>query len=310
MAARGPAVVRISAKNILDPKNTIGNPRPMQSATDPFHVPPHVFCAGSSKRILPMPAPHAHSQVELNFLLQGGMTYLFGARSARVRAGDFVFFWGAAPHQAVEVEPDSGFICIYVPIDRFLSLPLGTHLVAAVLAGGLVAALQPQPLDAAQLQRLHAELVGPDRRLIELDRAELEHMLRRVDLTGWRDLLGDHAADGDGSRHAAHQRAIGMARFIIAHAARPIGVADVAASAGLHPNYAMTLFRQAMAMTIGDFLLRQRLQRAQALLTGTHEDVASVAYAAGFGSLSRFHQAFARQFGTSPRRFRAQHIPA
>ena len=98
-----------------------------------------------------------------------------------------------------------------------------------------------------------------------------------------------------------------MARFMIANAARPIAAAEVAASAGLHPNYAMTLFRQALGMTIGDYLLRQRLQRAQALLAGTREDVASVAFASGFGSMSRFHEAFARHFGTSPRRFRALH---
>lgn len=282
----------------------------MPDTPDPFFVPPHVFCAGTRKEILPMPVPHAHSQVELNFLLHGGMTYLFGTRSVQVQAGDFVFFWGAIPHRAVAVTPGSTFVCIYVPIDRFLSLPLGTRLTASVLAGGVVTAEQAQPFDPTQLQRLHAEMVGPDRRLAELDRAELEHMLRRVDLTGWRDLLGSTRGDAGGGRHAAHERAIAMARFMTANAARPIGAAEVAASAGLHPNYAMTLFRQALGMTIGDYLLRQRLQRAQALLAGTREDVASVAFASGFGSVSRFHEAFARHLGTSPRRFRALHRPA
>lgn len=275
---------------------------------DPFHVPPHLFGAGHCKEVMAMPAPHAHSQVELNFVLTGSFAYLFGGQTVQVNAGDFVFFWGAVPHRTVAVaEPGehgpTTFVCVYVPIDRFLSLPLQARLTAAVLGGALVAAGPARPFDPEQVQRMHAELVGPDPRLVALDRAELEHMLRRVDLTGWRDLLG-RTGDSPPLPGAAHAKAIAMARFMSEHATESLTVAEVAGHARLHPNYAMTVFRSAVGMTIGAYLLRQRLHLAQTLLATTRDDVASVAFACGFGSLSRFHAAFTRHFETSPGRFR------
>ncbi len=66
----------------------------------------------------------------------------------------------------------------------------------------------------------------------------------------------------------------------------------------------MTLFRRVLGMTAGDYLTRSRLYIAQSLLLTDDRDIASVAFDAGFGSLSRFHDAFRRQFATTPQRFR------
>ncbi len=276
----------------------------MTVAADPTLVPSHVFCAGAFKEVRVMDAPHQHSQIELNFLLEGDMTYVFGGREVRLGAGAFAFFWGASAHQAVAVTPGTNFICIYVPFERFLGLPLSARLTAAVMAGGVIAATDPLALDAARFLRLHEELSGEDSSLVELDRAEVEHMLRRVDLTGWRDLLGDHQSVA--TRPTAHAKAVAMARFMTEHAAKPIDVADVARKTGLHPNYAMTLFRSSFGLTIGAYLLRQRLHRAEALLAATDAPVSAVAFESGFGSVSRFHAAFRDYFGISPRRFRAR----
>ena len=255
-----------------------------------------------------MDAPHQHSQIELNVLLDGEMTYLFGGREVRLVAGEFAFFWGASPHQSVAVAPGTRFICIYVPFDRFLGLPLSARLTASVMSGGVIAATDATAFDPARFLRLHEELSGDDSSLVELDRAEIEHMLRRVDLTGWRDLLGGQETPA--GRPTAHAKAVAMARFMTEHATKPIDVADVARKTGLHPNYAMTVFRNSFGLTIGTYLLRQRLHRAQALLAATDAPVSAVAFESGFGSVSRFHAAFRENFGISPRRFRAQRSAA
>ena len=91
---------------------------------------------------------------------------------------------------------------------------------------------------------------------------------------------------------------------MLAHAADPLRVADVARAVGLHENYAMSVFRQATGMTIGGFLTRCRLHKAQELLLSTNRDVTSIALEVGFNSLSRFYESFGRQVGQSPRRFR------
>jgi AraC-like DNA-binding protein len=275
----------------------------MASAPDPFHVPENVFCAGRRKEVLAMPAPHAHSQVELNFLLSGGMRYGFQGRDIRITAGDFVFFWGAIPHQALAADPATTFICIYVPIAMFLAMPLSARLAGAVLGGAMIAADPPQCFDREQLQRLHRELLGPDTRMVELDRTELEIMLRRVDLTGWRD-LADRAPPPSRGGERVHERVCAMVRFMVAHAAEPIGAEAVARAAGLHPNYAMTVFRQALGCSIGAYLTRHRLYLAQQKLAAGRAGITDIAFDCGFGSVSRFYEAFGRQFGVSPHRFR------
>jgi len=95
-----------------------------------------------------------------------------------------------------------------------------------------------------------------------------------------------------------------MARYMAAHAAEPIGVAEVAQAAGLHPNYAMAVFRRVLGTTIASYLTRQRLHLAQQRLVASRRDIANIAFDCGFGSVSRFYEAFGRHFGTSPHRYR------
>ena len=260
-----------------------------------FDVPENVFGAGRRKDVLPMPEPHAPGRLRLDA----------GAfREIDVAAGEFVFFWGAIPHQSIRVEPGTTFVCIYVPLEMFLAMPLSPRLSAAVLRGAMVAAEQSQPFDPDQLLRLHTELLGPDSRMKELDRTELEIILRRVDLLGWRDLTGETAPAPSRAAAQGHEKACAMARYMAANADKPIGVEDVAQAVGLHPNYAMAVFRRSLGTTIGAYLTRQRLHVAQQRLVATRTDITSIAFDSGFGSLSRFYEAFGRHFGMSPHRYR------
>ena len=59
----------------------------------------HRFCAGNTLTVQPMPGPHMHSQVELNFILSGSMTYWFDGRVLTLSAGRLALFWGMIPHQ-------------------------------------------------------------------------------------------------------------------------------------------------------------------------------------------------------------------
>ncbi len=263
--------------------------------------PPHVFWAGRSTEMLPMPASHVHSQVELNLMLRGRATYAFGGRDVVVQAGDFMLFWGAVPHRTIAVEAGTRFVCLYLPVEMFLALPLSSGLREAVLAGGMIAA--DERLENDWPQRLHDELVSDDIRLAELDRLEIALRLRRLDLTGWCD-RAHGSPDTRGVAGGGHAKVCAMAQYLTARAAGPVRVAAVADAVGLHPNYAMSLFKGALGMTLGEYLTRYRLYLAQSMLLAGDRAVSSIAFDAGFGSVSRFHDAFRRHFGTSPHRFR------
>ena len=76
-----------------------------------------------------------------------------------------------------------------------------------------------------------------------------------------------------------------MAQFIGEHALEDISADDVAKAAGLHPNYAMSLFKRAVGLTIKQSITRHRLDMAQSMLIATDLPVATIAFDCGFDSL-------------------------
>ena len=266
----------------------------------------HRFCAGRSLHVMRMPRPHMHSQIEINFPLEGAMTYRFDGRELTVSAGRLVLFWGMIPHQVVDIAEGTRFVCLYVPMAVFLALPALSRLREAIFRGAVIEALDIKPYDRDILLRWREELLAGDATLEEMVRDELGARIRRLDREGWHDLreagplvAGSTGRDAGRSVHVEH-----MARFIGEKALEGISAADVAAAAGLHPNYAMTIFRRAVGMTISQSIVRHRLDAAQSMLIGGDRPVAQIAFDCGFGSLSRFYEAFEQRFHTSPAAFR------
>ncbi|MFM9973732.1 MAG: helix-turn-helix domain-containing protein [Beijerinckiaceae bacterium] len=266
----------------------------------------HRFCAGRSLDVQVMKTTHRHSQFEVNLVLQGGMTYWFDGREVELQPGRFAMFWGLIPHRSTACVPGTKFVCLYVPMATFMRFSLSDKLRRALFAGALVEAEIVQPSDSTVFRGWHSDLLGGDANMEGIVRDELGARLRRLDRDGWRDMrkMAQPAAPG---RYAEALRAgaiEAMVRFIGEKAGKPITVSDIANAADLHPNYAMALFKRTLGETMGAYLTRYRLDTVQAQLLSTDNEIAGIAFAAGFNSLSRFYEAFQRRFGISPAKFR------
>ena len=88
---------------------------------------------------------------------------------------------------------------------------------------------------------------------------------------------------------------------------KPLTTDEIARAVGLHPNYAMALFRKTFGTTMVEFLLQHRLSHAQRLLVTTDDPIIEVGAAAGFQSLSRFNEFFKQACGHPPRVYRKSH---
>jgi len=95
-----------------------------------------------------------------------------------------------------------------------------------------------------------------------------------------------------------------LAAEIRANPSRFAGVAAVVHRAGFGATRLFELFRQHYHTTPADFLLRARLAIARTRLATTDESVAAIAYAAGFETLSVFHENFRRFNGLTPAAYR------
>lgn len=267
----------------------------------------HRFCAGERLDVRRMSAPHMHSQVEINFVLDGQITYWLDGRRLVVTAGQLCLFWGMVPHQVTNVTEGARFVCLYVPMSVLVNFRSASAFRDAVFRGAMIEALHLRGFEREVFLRWREELLTADPEVEEIVREELSTRIRRIAREGWRDLREQGSALGLSTHHEADRlpNIEKMLRFIAEHALDKISVEDVAEAAGLHPNYAMSLFKHMVGMTVNQAITRHRLDTAQSLLISSKRPVIAVAFDSGFGSLSRFYDAFERRFGLTPAKFRS-----
>lgn len=258
-----------------------------------------------------MPGPHRHDDIEVNLVFDNPLRYLFGGTPVQVRPAQVGIFWAAMPHRLIDCADNWGsYVCwLHLPLGIVLQWGLPEPVIAEILRG------RPLLRNVADSHRLDAETFAqwatdlasgaPERRDIAL--LEIQAQLRRLVHATPEVAPPPHEwTDADDVvRHAS-----AMARFAATHFREPVTAADVAASAHLHPNYAMTIFHRVLDTTIGAYLTQWRVAEAQRLLLTTPETTSEIAAAAGFGSPSAFYSAFARACGQPPGAYRRSYRAA
>jgi AraC-like DNA-binding protein len=94
--------------------------------------------------------------------------------------------------------------------------------------------------------------------------------------------------------------------YIAAHLGDSIGLADIAASAGLTRMHFAAQFRAATGLRPHEYVLWQRVERAQQLLVTGHMPLAEIAFEVGFKAQSHFTSVFSRLVGQTPYVWRQQ----
>jgi len=120
--------------------------------------------------------------------------------------------------------------------------------------------------------RLHSTLVG--------GRESPQHHLPRSRVGRLTDLIESRLAEGD------------------------LHLEDLAAEAGMHPQYLPRAFRRVFGVSPHQYVLQRRVERAKQLLRETDLTVAEVAARGGFASQSHLCMRFKRATGVTPRRYR------
>ncbi len=84
---------------------------------------------------------------------------------------------------------------------------------------------------------------------------------------------------------------------------QPIGVADLARVAGVHPVHLARGYRRWMGAAPGDRLRTRRLERAADLLMRGRDPIGEIALACGFCDQSHLNRQFRRAYGVTPGEF-------
>jgi AraC family transcriptional regulator, melibiose operon regulatory protein len=260
----------------------------------------------------PMKRPDHHDEIEVNVLTEGWVTYLLGGQKMRIEGGQLGVFWAAIPHQILGFSPGISYFVATIPFAWFLQCQLPDRFVQRLLRGEVVC----QKLGASRLrhdQELFAQweqdLAKPDDEVRRVVMLEMEARLRRMisALPTAREVARPSRNRAAGLHGSALSKVEQMACLIARRYTEQLTAAEIGREMGLHPNYAMGLFKKAFGTTLIDYLTHHRVSHAQRLLATTDEKIVDVAFGSGFNSISRFNEAFRRSCGCTPRAYRLLH---
>ena len=260
-----------------------------------------------------MRRPDHHNEIELNLLVSGSVTYLLGGRKVRLEAPSLNVFWAAIPHQIVEFDPGTEYFVVTIPLAWFLQCKLADRFVQPLLRGEVLQ--ERTDANAARdedlFSRWEEDLQNSEEELRHIVMLEIEARLRRMIVVrpaGPPATVANARKGAVASLQSGELSKVEQIACVIAQRyTEELTVTEIGRSVGLHPNYAMGLFKKAFGTTLLDYLMHHRISHAQRLLATTDDKIVNVAFESGFNSISRFNEAFRRACGCTPRQYRREH---
>jgi AraC-like DNA-binding protein len=243
-----------------------------------------------------------HNDVGINYLERGEITVLMATGYRYVlRPNQLSVYWGAVPHKLEAVAPRTMLHWLALPLGIFLRWGMPEHFVRQLMRGRVYFEMGAEEgqLDLALLNRWRKALAVRDEESVTIVRLELEARLRRLAQSSPAAPRMTRVKPRGPSSQAER-----MLLLISEHFREELSTADVAATVGLHPDYARRLFRQHIGVGLTDYITECRLSHAKALLATTDAKVLDVAMDSGFGSVSQFHAIFKQVCGQTPRHYR------
>ena len=248
-----------------------------------------------------MRRPDRHNEIEINYLPGGSITYLIHDRKIHVAKGGLVIFWALLPHQIVEYNGDSPYFVVTIPFTLISQWNMPKPFLDILFKGQvqLFETVQNTQKTKDMFQQWALDLDGNKDYLNEVCTLEIQAYLKR---------LMQQQPRINASKLKMEMPTMNlvekMAIFIAQNFTNPIKVTDVAFAVGIHPDYANSIFKQTFDESLSRYLIQQRVLYAQRKLSISIDPITSIAYEAGFNSISRFNASFRKFVGKTPRAYR------
>ncbi len=92
--------------------------------------------------------------------------------------------------------------------------------------------------------------------------------------------------------------------YIASHLNEDLSRDDIAGHVCLHPDYLARLFKGELGLTISEYVLQERVDKAKQLLSGSNLAITAIAYELGYGNYSHFSKMFKKAAQMSPQEYR------
>jgi AraC-like DNA-binding protein len=271
-----------------------------------------------SARNPPALRSHRHSELEINLVVRGEITYV--AEGQRHTFGQRTLLWlfPAQEHQLIDRSPDAQYyVAVFKPdlIARSCRSPAYADLKRETLAPGVLhTTLEPESYDLVRktMESLMEGSLDPDVLNREAGfgfqsdfvfqhhdpdglNAGLHHLL----LLSWRCHRHGRALSHAVSLHPSVAKAI---RLLDQPDMNTLNLTELAQRCGVSPSYLSRIFARQMGIPLHHYRNSVRLGRFWELYhQPTRPTLTEAVYAAGFGSYAQFYKVFAQAYGCGPR---------
>lgn len=250
-------------------------------------------------------AYHWHAEHEIIRVTEGSLAITLNNRAVRAQAGDIIYVNSEVVHGAV---PDAcAYECI-VFTPQFFSMP-GSDFFDGLTANTLF--LNETYLHTDRENAELWEIIGHAFYALQAGgtgyRYETVGSIYRM--LGW---IAEHHRYSDtiemrysSARDEKNvQKLKNVLSFIRGAFDRPITLEEMAAVAGVSPQYFCAFFKTMTGKSPFSYINSYRIERACRKLLGTDAAVTDIAYSCGFNDLSYFIKTFKAEKGMTPRMFR------
>jgi AraC-like DNA-binding protein len=258
-------------------------------SVDPLQV---MVCGNEQVEPGKVTGPIAKDRYSLHYIHSGKGEFQINGQTYMLSAGQGFLI---IPNQIVRYEPDDNDPWCYSYIG-FQGYKADFFLRQAGLSLN-------QPIFEAKSEAL----VECFARLGEIQTSRLAKILRFTStLYLILSCLIDQSPVDSGSRHDSKQLYIQSAiDYITDHYANPISIADIAEHIGLDQSYLGAIFKNQVQMTLQQFLIQYRIERACAFMEARQLTINQIARSVGYENTLSFSRTFKKIKGVSPSEYRA-----
>lgn len=125
-----------------------------------------------------------------------------------------------------------------------------------------------------------------------------------ADMVNWVSDLSDALVQYDYKKEKTPDMIKEIKIFIEENSGEEISRNDLAAKVFLHPDYLSRIFKEQMGISLSDFIIQVRIDKAKVLLQKTDDRISDISAKVGYPNTAYFTKLFKRATGMTPKEFR------
>jgi AraC-like DNA-binding protein len=247
---------------------------------------------------------HSHPHQEICLLLSGQCRFSFQHRVSVIRAGDMIACPGHVQHAEAFCSGREGYRLAWWSLwekDPMLHVRRyrrrGGYDVEHMIRLTTLTNYGKERLDVLRDLTARSPRQRPDTE-------RLREAMLSVTLELYRQVLKSGETPFDARAELVRK----VTDFVRAHANQALALADVANAIQMSPNYLTSLFHSQTGMSLGRFILSERIALSQRMLRQPGSSVKAVALELGFSDPFTFSRAFKRIASLAPQTWTRTHV--